>query len=182
MIEFLGPDELKLLARWIRDHLDPMIAREGPQALKPDDVLYLHDMFIAFAKDPLGVGITSQTLRYSRMHRAILDITGKATRWPGRLVDLCDEVVEVWEKLFGRLKEMPLLLYGEGGRLWRILKPGYFTLEVDEAYHLGNKFADGEFQETVQQWKSQRKAPRGLPNLLDLAAMEHGDIGFQPGQ
>ena len=128
-----SPDELKILARRIRDNLDPLVAREGPQFLTPDDVLDLHDKFTAFANNPLGVGISLSSLKYSRIHRAILDIARKASRWPGRLIDLCDKVIEVWEGLWGPLVDIQPLLYNEGGRLWHVMKPGYYTHEVLKA-------------------------------------------------
>lgn len=123
-------EELKSLTHWIRDELDPIVAREGPLALTPDDVLKLHDMFTSFAHDPHDAGISLATLRFSRMHQAVLDVASKATRWPGRLIDLCDDVIEVWEDLWGPLKDIPLLLYDEGGRLWHVVQPGYFSNEV----------------------------------------------------
>ncbi|KAL9094985.1 MAG: hypothetical protein Q9165_002587 [Trypethelium subeluteriae] len=105
-----GPDELKYMARWIRDELDPQVAREGPQALKPDDVLRLHDAFTAFALNPSTIGISLPVLRYSRIHRAIQIIARKATRWPGRLIDLCDDIIVIWEQLWGPLNDVQLIL------------------------------------------------------------------------
>ena len=34
----------------------------------------------------------------------------------------------------------------------------------------------------VRQWKGQRRTRRGVPDILEAAAMEHGHLGFQPGQ
>ena len=128
-----SPDELKGMARWIRDDIDPQVAREGPQVISADDVLLLHDTLTTFINDPPGAGISPSSLRYSRIHQAILEISTKATRWPGRLIDLCDDVIKVWERLFGPLKDVQLMLYGAGGRLYGVLKPGYFTREVSWA-------------------------------------------------
>ncbi|KAL9062269.1 MAG: hypothetical protein Q9157_009073, partial [Trypethelium eluteriae] len=160
-----GPDELKYMARWIRDELDPQVAREGPQALKPDDVLILHDAFTAFALNPSNIGISLPVLRYSRIHRAIQIIARKATRWPGRLIDLCDDIIVIWEQLWGPLNDVQLILYGEGGRLWHVVKPGYFTHE-----------------ETVRQWKKEQRTRRGAPDILEEQPMEHGHLSFTPGQ
>src|SRR3954469_5538767 len=38
---------LRQLTAWIRDDLDILIAREGPNILRPDDVLVLHETFVA---------------------------------------------------------------------------------------------------------------------------------------
>ncbi|KAI9660539.1 MAG: hypothetical protein M1821_009890 [Bathelium mastoideum] len=160
-----SPDELKAMARWIRDDIDPEVAREGAAALCPDCVLQMHDTLTVFAQDPLGAGISLASLQYSRIHRALLEVATKATRWPGRLIDLCDDVLIVWEKRFGRLKDVPLLLYGEGGRLWRVLPPGYFTHE-----------------EMIRQVRDQYKLRGGMTSAVDMAALEYGHLGCTPGQ
>ncbi|KAI9705689.1 MAG: hypothetical protein M1820_005099 [Bogoriella megaspora] len=161
-----SPDELRMLARWIRDDLDPLVAREGPQALAVDVVLELHETFSAFAADPHGVGIHMKSLKYSRIHRAVIEVASKATRWPGRLINLCDEVIECWEEIFGSLRDIPVLLYCEGGRMRGVVKPGYWTHE-----------------ETVEQWNYQSRMSRKLTAMLsESAPMNHGHLGFVPGQ
>lgn len=110
----LSRPALKRLAIWIRDDLDILVAREGPDILRPDDVLALHDKFIALqhARD-----ITFLDLRATGIHRAVQDIAGVATRWPGRLCDDCDKIIRIWTAKFGSFSEIHPFLYGRGGRL-----------------------------------------------------------------
>ena len=105
---------LKQLAAWIRDDLDSLVARDGPQILRPDDVLTLHDNFIALQH---AHNITVRDLRATGIHRALQDIAGKATRWPGRLCDDCDRLISLWTVKFGSFNDIHPFLYGRGGRL-----------------------------------------------------------------
>lgn len=110
----LSRSKLLKMGHWIRDELDPVIAREGPEHLHPDDVLALHDLFRALRQSP---DITAMDLRSTGIHKAILDISGIATRWPGRLADECDKIINIWSAKFGRLEDLHPFLYGRGGRL-----------------------------------------------------------------
>lgn len=40
----LDPESLRSSAGWIRDELDPIVAREGPSSLEPDDVVTVHNL------------------------------------------------------------------------------------------------------------------------------------------
>lgn len=105
---------LRQIAHWIRDELDPIIAREGPEHLRADDVLILHDIFQALRSSTM---ITALDLRATGIHRAVMDVSGMATRWPGRLCDDCDKIIGIWTAKFGRLEDLHPFLYGRGGRL-----------------------------------------------------------------
>ena len=105
---------LKQLTAWIRDDLDPVIAQEGPEILRPDDVLMLHDVFTSLRHSSV---ITALDLRATGIHRAIMEVAGTATRWPGRLADECDKIINIWTTRFGRLDELHPFMYGRGGRL-----------------------------------------------------------------
>lgn len=61
--------------------------------------------------------VTLTDLQQSRIHRALLLITGRGTRWPRKLVEQCDLVVAIWTDLFGPLENIRPLLYEKGGRL-----------------------------------------------------------------
>jgi len=74
----LSRPRLKALSRWIRDDLDLLVAREGPNVLRPDDVLTLHETFVQLR---LSSSITVLDLRATGIHRAVQDICGVATRW-----------------------------------------------------------------------------------------------------
>jgi hypothetical protein len=75
--------------------------------------LTLHDIFQALKTS----SITALDLRATGIHRAVTEIAGKATRWPGRLADDCDRLVYLWTAKFGRLSDLHPFLYGRGGRL-----------------------------------------------------------------
>ena len=123
----LSRGRLRDLAAWIRDDLDPVIAREGPAIMLPDDVLMLNEIFVALHASQT---VTANTLRYTGIHRAIMLIRGKATRWPGRLVDQCDMIVDTWTENFGPLDNLRPFLFGRGGRLEGIARPGDRTRKV----------------------------------------------------
>lgn len=61
--------------------------------------------------------ISLTDLQQSRIHRALLLITGRGTRWPRKLVEQCDLIVSSWKDLFGPLEDIRPLLYERGGRL-----------------------------------------------------------------
>ncbi|KAJ8110078.1 hypothetical protein OPT61_g6984 [Boeremia exigua] len=106
--------KLKQMTRWIRDGLDVLVAREGPDSLRPDDVLALHELFVALRQ---STTITASDLRATGIHKAVKDIAGIATRWPSRLCDDCDKIITVWTKRFGPLEGLHPFLFGRGGRL-----------------------------------------------------------------
>jgi hypothetical protein len=105
---------LKDIAAWIRDELDQLVARDGPDSLRPDDVLTLHDIFVALRKSST---ITAMDLRSSGIHNAVKLISGVATRWPARLCDECDKIISTWTARFGEFSELHPFLHGRGGRL-----------------------------------------------------------------
>lgn len=85
----LSAANLRETAAWIRDVLDPLVAREGPNELHPDDVLTLHTTLLSLQKWP----VSKWTLKYSRIGLAIMEICGKATRWPAKLADEADKYI-----------------------------------------------------------------------------------------
>ncbi|GAB7361818.1 hypothetical protein MBLNU230_g1860t1 [Neophaeotheca triangularis] len=115
----LSAEALRKKARWIRDVLDPRIAQNGAEALKADEILTLDE----FLRKLLTTTINVDDLRYSRMHLAVSDIAGCATRWPSRLIARCNALIDAWEGQFGPLKAMGTPLYEPGGRLHGICKP-----------------------------------------------------------
>lgn len=123
----MSRSKLKQIAHWIRDDLDILVAREGPNALRPDDVLTLHELFVALRQPAT---ITVRDLRASGIHKAVRDIAGIATRWPGRLCDDCDKIISIWTSKFGRLDDLHPFLYGRGGRLEGIASVSEYTREV----------------------------------------------------
>ncbi|CAI6336518.1 unnamed protein product [Periconia digitata] len=117
----LSRARLRRMSVWIRDDLDPIVARDGPESLLSDDVLSLHDFFRSLQT---STKITALDLRSTGIHKAILEITGIATRWPGRLCDDCDNIIEIWSAKFGKLENLHPFLYGRGGCLEGIASGG----------------------------------------------------------
>jgi hypothetical protein len=130
----LSRARLKELTAWIRDDLDPKVAQEGPDTLRPDDVLVLHEFFQALQS---STTLTALDLRATGIHRAVMEVAGTATRWPGRLADDCDEIIRIWTSKFGRLEDLHPFMYGRGGRLEGIASAGEFSKAVSPLGHVG---------------------------------------------
>jgi hypothetical protein len=124
--EILNVVNLRMTSAWIRDELDSLMAREGPNELHPDDVLTLHNVFLSLQHHKISLA----TMQFSRIHLAIADVCGKATRWPRKLVDEADRVVASLEKCYGPLKAIRTPLYEVGGRLHGISEPRDLTRDV----------------------------------------------------
>jgi hypothetical protein len=118
---------LHQIAAWIRDELDPVVAREGPEILRADDVLTLHE---AFRSLRVLQAVTALDLRATGIHRAVMEVAGTATRWPGRLADDCDRIIQVWRIKFGPLENLRPFMYGRGGRLEGIASATEFSKAV----------------------------------------------------
>ncbi|KAF1998341.1 hypothetical protein P154DRAFT_249426 [Amniculicola lignicola CBS 123094] len=116
----LSRTRLRQLAHWIRDDIDPVVAQEGHDKLRPDDVIALHEFFQALRYSNT---VTTLDLRATGIHRAVMDVAGLATRWPGRLVNECDQLLDVWTARFGPLGELYPFIYDRGGRLEGIASP-----------------------------------------------------------
>lgn len=151
----LDSSNLKAHSQWIRSTLDPLIARDGPEAISVEDALYLDQ----FLRKLLLVTISVQEIRLSRIHLALLEIAGRSTRWPHRLIERAEAVIKVWEARVGRLAEIGIELLGTGGRL-----DGIATLASLAADNL------------LMTWLKQ--GDKVLPNR----ARRRGDLGFKPGE
>lgn len=142
--------------RWIRDDLDPQIARDGPDALHSDDVLTLDE----FLRRLLTSNICLEDIRFSRLHLAIMSISGQATRWPSKLIERADTLKDAWETEHGSLKTLGTPLYETGGRLNGVCK-----------------LEDLSKDKLIIRWL---KTP-GI-KLSPLVARRFGDLGFRPGE
>ncbi|KAK0811335.1 hypothetical protein LTR38_003663 [Friedmanniomyces endolithicus] len=152
-----NPDFLRQRARWIRDDLDPRIARTGHDALHADDILKLDD----FLRQLLSAKLSIEDIRSSRIHLAVLEIAGRGTRWPKRLIERCDAVKEAWEVAHGPLQGMGIALYEGGGRLQGICRPEDLSKEL-----------------LIVKWL---RTP-GATKLSPVKALRCGDLGFKPGE
>lgn len=149
-------DLLKQQVRWIRDDLDPLVSRDGPDVLHPDDVLTIHGMVEELQENPLPIEI----IRETRIHHALLEIAGRATRWPHKLIDKVDELVEEWQAKFGPLHKIGIALYEPGGRLH-----GISTLE------------DTDKDKLLVKWMRSKNA-----RVSPMVARRHGELSFKPGE
>jgi hypothetical protein len=94
-------DHLTSQAHWIRNTLDLQIAQSGPEALQANDLLDVDSFLRSLLSFASGVSLA--TLRSSRIHLAILDICGRATRWPLKVIERAEAVGAVWESRYGPL-------------------------------------------------------------------------------
>jgi hypothetical protein len=157
-VSLLNLDYLLSRTRWIRDVLDPQIARQGPETTTADEVLQLEDLL----RYLLAAKLSQNELRYSRLHLAVEAIASRATRWPKRLVDRCDVLKRAWEKQYDTpLKSWGTMLYEkDGGRLHGICEP-----------------EDTSDEDLLSKWATQ---PDAKPN--PSFSRRHGDLGFVPGE
>ena len=152
----LDPEFLRQQARWIRDILDPQVAREGQDALHSDDLLTLDELL----RDLLDYDISLEDIRYSRMHLAITYVAGKGTRWPKKLIDRCDAIRDMWEGKYGSLQDLGTPLYGPRGRLYGICTPEDFDRE-----------------KLLIKWIRTART-----KLSPAVARRKGSLGFTPGE
>jgi hypothetical protein len=128
----LDPESLKSSAGWIRDELDPVVAREGPSSLEPDDVLTVHNLLVSIK----GAPPTLQVISFSRIHLAIQAICGKATRWPTKLADEADTAMDAIEIRHGPVRGIRFPLFESGGRLWNVCEPQDTTKGVSSQHQI----------------------------------------------
>lgn len=150
------PQSLLQQSRWIRDDLDPQVARNGPNALRSDDLLVL-DQFLRRLQ---ASKLTLDDIRYSRLHLAMLSISGLATRWPNKLIERADELRTDWEALYGPLKTWGTPLYEKGGRLNGLCKA-----------------EDVHNEMLIAKWLKSKSA-----KINPLSSRKSGSIGFTAGE
>lgn len=149
------PEYLRHRARWIRDILDPQVAQEGANALHSDEVLTLDELLRRLLDHDMSLA----DIRFTRMHLAISEISGKATRWPKKLIDRCEAIKVVWEARYGPLKTLGTPLYEPGGRLHGICRP-----------------EDLNKEKLLVKWLQSPAA-----KLSPSVSRKVGDLGFTPG-
>lgn len=122
----LHEETLRAYARWVRDVLGPLVAREGGSVLNPMTLTDL-DMFFA---DLNKTVLTLELIRYSRVEKSMMEICGPGTRWPVNLITMAERVIEEWEGYLGPLKRVRVNLWGPGGRLEGVTKAGGWQQSV----------------------------------------------------
>jgi putative methyltransferase len=170
----LSRSHLRSLTKWIRDDLDTLVAREGPNVLQPDDVLTLHETFVALQH---ATSITALDLRATGIHRAVHDVAGVATRWPSRLCDDCDIIIASWTAKFGPFCQLHPFLYGRGGRLEGIASAAEHSREVSCARGCLLNCVNISLQALLKRWSltcPEKLHPKRSHRL--------GDLGFRAGE
>jgi len=124
----ISVEHLHHKAAWIRDDLEPNVARHGPDWLKPDQVVHVFSLLEQLRHSQIPV----ETIRSSRIHLAVLTLTSPGTRWPKTVVELAEKVTLDWSKTCGDINAIGIDLYEPGGRLHGICLPTDLTKEVLE--------------------------------------------------
>ena len=114
----LSQGALRVNARYIRDALGPLVAREGGEVLGPTTTAEL----LGFLGDLERTVMTIDMLRYSRIEKAMMEICGPGTRWPPELIKIAENAIDRWEGSLGPLKNVRANLWGPGGRLEGVTK------------------------------------------------------------
>ena len=102
------------------------MARGGQETLDVDVVHELEEFLARLSKEKLS----KETIRQSRIHKALTLISDKTMQWPEFLVVKTDPILEQWTRQFGNLEEMLVELYGPGGRLHGIAEPHEISRRV----------------------------------------------------
>lgn len=79
--------------------------------------------------------VTAEDLQTTRIHKALLLITRAGSKWPEKLVEAADEVVDAWTRTCGPLETLRPDLFGPGGRL-----DGIVTRRDDLSQHVRMRF------------------------------------------
>ncbi|QIW96194.1 hypothetical protein AMS68_001712 [Peltaster fructicola] len=154
-ISILDSNDLKSHSHWIRNTLDPLIARDGPEAISVEDALYLDQFF----RKILLLTPSVKDIRLSRVHLALLEVAGRSTRWPHRLVERAEAVIRAWEARIGKLADIGIELLGPGGRL-------------DGVASIASLACDN----LLITWLKQGD------KVLPVRARKRGNLGFTPGE
>lgn len=115
---------------WIRDTLDPLVAREGHAVLTPHEVLAVHAFLGRIRIQPFKL----ETIRQTRLYQMLTLLRGKATRWPRVIIDECDDIIELWTVQYGSMRGLRTPLYEDGGRLFGICKARDVSASVCSAF------------------------------------------------
>ncbi|KAL6720512.1 hypothetical protein ACLMJK_002436 [Lecanora helva] len=151
-------DELRLHARYIRDTLVPILARQSK--LTQSDNALLRSIL----KRLDSTQMTLDLLRYSRMEKALMVIaaTGAST-WPMEIVMKAEELIQKWEDELGPLKNLRADLHGPGGRLEGV-----------------RKLTDGK-KESMYEKDDELKSAWSVKTTDPFRSYECGSLGFDVG-
>lgn len=122
----LSQGALRVNARYIRDALGPLVAREGAEVLCPNTTAEL----LAFLGDLPSTVMTIDMLQYSRIEKAMMEICGPGTRWPPDMIKMAEDAMDRWEGSLGPLKRIGRDPWGPGGRLEGVTKVSHIPQAV----------------------------------------------------
>lgn len=122
--------------------------------------------------------LTLEAVLHSRVHKALLLISGRGTRWPGKLIEVSDALIAEMTARFGNLDLLRPQLYEKGGRLEA------FADERHLGRHVGESMCKDSFEQQLNTTKGLIMNWLSDPSSMvsPLNAHEYGHLGFKPGQ
>ena len=168
-------EEIRYRTGHIRDTLAPQVARGGEHAISGVSVKEV-DRFLADIKK---VKMDIELLNYSRVHKALIEMSTFGSGWSPAIMWKSEMVLLTWEEEIGSLRELRADLWGEGGRLEGLKRAEDLTEDVRhqvESETLINMISPGK--------GSKHYAPSWeIPNVKDRAdAFMSGPNGFPIGR
>lgn len=125
-------DELRTHSRYIRDTLAPIVAVDGKSSLSQNDLSVLRATLVRVDTIPM----TLDLLRYSRIHKALVQIVAAGAGWPLEIVVQADDILMRWEIILEPFQDLRADLWGLGGRLEGLKKlKNWQDLDVVRANH-----------------------------------------------
>ena len=152
------------------------IARNGHDHLNPDLVLDMSAFMNKLLQDPTSQ-VSLNDLQHTRVHRALLLISGTGTRWPPRLITCADTLLARWRERFGPLEKIRPFLYDKGGRLGGMHEERDLSRHVRGLLVWPRMLLIRVWQALLVKWLSD---PSTL--ISPLQAMESGHLDFKPGR
>ncbi|KAI9829965.1 MAG: hypothetical protein M1819_005937 [Sarea resinae] len=116
----LGRDEMRSHASSVRDMLKSLVNCEGEEQLNPDRLQNLENMFVGLK----STDVDADRLKFSRLEKALMEMSAPGSKWPQSLVDLALEVVREWQKKLGDISDSGAPLWAPGGRMHSVSKIG----------------------------------------------------------
>lgn len=105
--------EIQKEARYIRDHLCPLVNESGGTAITPDILSSLLEFFAKLETMPISVDL----LRQTRIDKALIEVSVLATRWPASVVCRAETMLRAWENEVGQVGQLRAALWEPGGRM-----------------------------------------------------------------
>ena len=130
-------DELRAWSRYIRDVLHSKVAVKDEVVLSST----ITDEAEEFMNLLDRATIDTESLRFSRVHLALYEISATGSRWPLKIVLRAESLLALWEAELGPLKEIRADLWGTGGRLEGLTKLGDSNMTWDSQISIRESLA-----------------------------------------